>query len=344
MFFSIVVPIYNAQKFIKRAVESIQNQTFQDYELILVDDGSSDKSAEMIDAYGEQDERIKVIHKKNGGVSSARNCGIEHASGTYLICMDADDKYDQNALQVLADTLKKTNPDLLSFGYHEVIIENGQTISSSDKGFQDHFYHVAESKKELLSVITEIPFRAVWNKAFKLEIIKQNNIKMDETLFLGEDYCFNLEVLEHCSTFQTMKNPLYYYLIENQTSIIQRYNKNKFDQMYRVHVVRTKNIRKNQYGDTVEREADISYDFVRLCISCFMDFFRKECKLSFKEQLAFIRKALNQERPQISMEHLKVMSLPKKVIYCIFATKSRFLIWLVARVSFMIKFKLGKTI
>ena len=114
MLLSIIVPIYNTEKYLEDCLQSILNQTFSDYELILVNDGSTDSSPEICEQYAERDGRIRVIHKENGGVSSARNCGIEIAQGNYIWFVDSDDTIAYDALQVLNEYIRE-KPDLIVF-------------------------------------------------------------------------------------------------------------------------------------------------------------------------------------------------------------------------------------
>ena len=106
---SIIVPVYNVEKYLKRCIDSILNQSFTDFELILVDDGSTDNSGEIIDEYAIKDERIKVIHKENGGLSSARNVGIEYSKGNYIAFVDSDDYINKNMYKILYKNAIKYN-------------------------------------------------------------------------------------------------------------------------------------------------------------------------------------------------------------------------------------------
>ena len=108
-FFSIITPVYNAEKYIEKCIESIQDQTFSNFELLLVNDGSSDNSGELCDSYAVKDSRIQVFHKRNGGVSSARNFALDKAKGKYIIFLDSDDYFTLNALDVCKDILLKTH-------------------------------------------------------------------------------------------------------------------------------------------------------------------------------------------------------------------------------------------
>ena len=117
MLFSVIVPIYNVQKYLKICIESVLSQTFQDYELILVDDGSLDDCGAICDNYAKDNKQIKVIHKQNGGLVSARQAGILEASGDYVFHLDGDDAILPNALESAYEIIKKHNPDIVSFSH-----------------------------------------------------------------------------------------------------------------------------------------------------------------------------------------------------------------------------------
>lgn len=129
-FFSIIVPVYNVANYLVKIIKSIQNQDFSDYECILIDDGSTDGSSELCDSFSDCDSRIKVIHKKNEGVAIARNLSIEKSCGKYILFLDGDDTFEKNALSKIASDLKKTNSDILVYGYKRVT-ESGEIIKES---------------------------------------------------------------------------------------------------------------------------------------------------------------------------------------------------------------------
>ena len=115
---SVIVPVYKVEKYIHKCVDSILNQAFSDIEVILVDDGTPDRCGEICDAYGEQDSRVKVIHKENGGLSDARNAGMPHASGEYIIFIDSDDYIDVNMYEELLAAISSYVVDLVYSNFH----------------------------------------------------------------------------------------------------------------------------------------------------------------------------------------------------------------------------------
>lgn len=178
---SVIVPVYNVEKYIRRCVDSILSQTFTDFELLLVDDGSKDKSAVICDGYVTDDHRIRVLHKENGGVSSARNLGIEEAKGEWISFVDADDWIDSDYLENLLKVGR--NSDIVISGFQYVLLRGGKlfflnTVTPSLKLSYDELF----SLPHLMST--------PWCKLFKTNIIKGNAVRFDEKMKMGEDRCF----------------------------------------------------------------------------------------------------------------------------------------------------------
>ena len=174
--FSIIVPVYKTEQYIERCVTSILNQTYKDFELILIDDGSPDRCPRMCDEYQKLDSRVKVIHKKNGGVSSARNCGLEIARGTFVWFVDSDDYIEPFSLQQLFEAQKEKEADLYVF--------NTQQVQSFYTGDINQFF-----KKYYFTYV--LGFEP-WNKLYRREIIQKNHLEFDVQETIGEDLLFNI--------------------------------------------------------------------------------------------------------------------------------------------------------
>ena len=180
---SVIVPVYNVEKYLNQCVNSILAQTYKDFELILVDDGSKDKSGEICDEYVKKDSRIRVFHKKNGGVSSARNYGIDNAQGTYICFVDSDDWVDETYLE-----------DMLKPGDYDWIIQ-GIKINDKYRKYKNEFL---KDKYAILNALIEneaerdFLFRGPCSKLFKKDLINNNKLRYNTNIYLGEDYLFNI--------------------------------------------------------------------------------------------------------------------------------------------------------
>ena len=164
---SIIVPVYNAEKYLNECVDSILNQDFTDFELLLVNDGSKDNSGHLCDKYAHKDNRVRVFHKENGGVSSARNLGLDNAIGEYIVFIDSDDYVDVNYLSIL---MSVGESDLVVTGYEGF----GYKIDTYSFSFENTKYSGWQISICLSQYMNSIPFRVPWDKRYKTDIIKKN--------------------------------------------------------------------------------------------------------------------------------------------------------------------------
>ncbi len=185
MFFSIIIPVYNAEKYLKECVDSILSQTFNDYEIILINDGSKDKSGEICDLLKQSDDRIKVVHKENGGAAIARNIGVDLSTGTYILFIDSDDYVSSDSfLQELYEKASN-NTDIICYKFRKYFEESNKfaecTFSLPDI---DNLENMGDKTRALIQ--NDAFYCAPWAKAIRAEIIKKNKIKFEEGL-LAED-------------------------------------------------------------------------------------------------------------------------------------------------------------
>lgn len=343
MRFSIIIPVYNAEKYIENAVYSILEQQFTDYEIILVDDGSSDQSPSIVDKLLAERKCVKGIHISNHGVSYARNIGVNMASGDYILFMDADDRYEKNTLSSLSKFLDMyPGADVLCFGYIEDIIEQGKSIKQTMHYFPAMHIKGRDSiKKSSLSLITDPMFGSVWSKIYKKSLLNKYRIRMPEQMYIGEDYCFNLEVLSYCKDWVAIEKPLYHYMIQNESSIIRRYNSQKYEQMYQMHLYRKKFIEQYSTASGEEKKAQIRANYIRLCMSCFMDLSRQECKMTYSEKVRYVRKLRNTEKERYNITYLKYLSNSYKIVYTLFYCLGNNGLLLLSKIFYWLKFSCG---
>lgn len=191
MKFSIVIPVYNVETYLRQCIDSILCQTFTDYEIILVDDGSTDNCPLICDEYAAKDKRIKVIHQENAGQSVARNTAINSAKGEYLICLDSDDWLSDN--EVLESIHKSTfnNPDIVEYGYRKYF-ESNESLGGIVAPDFDNSKTLSE--KILISLRSESYGGMAWTKAVKLQILHENGIEFRPGM-VGEDVDWFLNIL-----------------------------------------------------------------------------------------------------------------------------------------------------
>ena len=208
---SIIVPIYNAEKYLYRCIDAILAQKFIDFELLLVNDGSRDSSKSICDAYSQKDNRIKVIHKQNGGASSARNIGLEAAKGEYIAFADADDWMDSDWLSYMVENIYDT--DLVVTGH---IMHDGEKEIAID--LTDTCYSKNEMSDGCYKLLNSNQMGYLWSMLFRATIIKTNHILMDEKMALQEDLDFILRFLHHTTSFKTVNSCHYHYYFVNKVS------------------------------------------------------------------------------------------------------------------------------
>lgn len=180
---SIIVPVYNVEKYITQCITSILAQTYQKFELILVDDGSRDKSGEICDSFAEKDKRIHVYHNSNHGVSASRNFGIDHANGSRICFVDSDDWVDET---YLSDMLKYADYDFVIQGMKQNGKESRYKTEKILSNLQLFDIYISIALKH------DALFNAPCSKLLKTEIIRENNVRFNEKISLGEDLMFNL--------------------------------------------------------------------------------------------------------------------------------------------------------
>lgn len=212
--FSIIVPVYNVEKYIEECIESIISQTYKDFELILVDDGSNDKSSDICDEYAKKNMNIKVIHKKNGGLSSARNAGINASSGRYLMFIDGDDKLrDINNLELLNKIAKKENVDIL---FYKMIYWYGEKYKYNNKQYDNSF----SDKVEIINSLNEKGLLSVsaCDKVVKRDLVVDNDLYFQENL-LSEDIHWSFKLYLYATSFYHTNLNIYMYRQQRKDSI-----------------------------------------------------------------------------------------------------------------------------
>lgn len=215
---SIIVPVYNAQKYIKRCVESIVNQSYQKWELILIDDGSKDESSLICDELKQTDSRIHVVHTVNQGASAARNRGLDEAAGDYITFVDADDWVEPNHLEVLVNQID-SDVDLCINSFIADLYYGSRPYQYKEVKTQDNI----ESINAFFTILLQHS-QFLWNKLFKSNIIKDNHIRFNTSISLGEDNIFILEYLNYIRGLSASSVCTYHYdqIDENPFSLGRR--------------------------------------------------------------------------------------------------------------------------
>ena len=213
---SVIVPVYKAEKYLHRCIDSILAQTFTDFELILVNDGSPDNSGAICDGYAAKDNRVRVFHKKNGGVSSARQFGLDQAQGEYIIHADSDDWVEADMFEELHKQAKEKHADMVICDYY-VNYSGHQELSKQKPSALDH----ETVLKELFISLNS----SCWNKLVKRACINKYSVKFPKELSFMEDGYFNAAVLKNPIKVSYLPKAFYHYVLgTNENSICDSFN------------------------------------------------------------------------------------------------------------------------
>ena len=206
---SIIVPVYNGEKTLERCVDSVLKQEYKDFELFLINDGSSDKTREICERYAAADDRVLVIHKENSGVSESRNMAIAQAHGEYLQFLDCDDWITPDATKLLVRAAKEEQADLVIADFYRVI---GERLSH--KG--DIEIDGVMDQEAFVGCMMEKPadfyYGVLWNKLYRRDIIMKHHLQMNPEISWCEDFMFNLEYIRYAKVFYALHAPIYYYV------------------------------------------------------------------------------------------------------------------------------------
>lgn len=228
--YSVIIPVYNAEKTLCRCVDSLLNQNYTDMELILVNDGSSDGSLDICNTYKNCDTRVQVIDKPNGGVSTARNAGLDAAVGEYILFVDSDDYVSEDYFRILDEVALSKHYDFLMFSHSVMdgmsIQSNARTPFSADCS--------EDSMTRFCRMLYTKEINSPCTKRYCRKIIEDHRIRFPENLYIGEDKCFNLQYALHCSSCLVSQEVLYYVSIENDQSLSRKMRPDLYQQFERL--------------------------------------------------------------------------------------------------------------
>lgn len=217
---SVIIPVYNAEKYLGKCLDSIINQTYKNLEIILIDDGSTDNSSKICDKYACRDDRIIVIHNNNKGVSSSRNYGIEISTGKYILFIDSDDTVDNNYVYYLLRENKNYEYDIVYCIIRD-IYDYGDKYNIKDRYVKENML-LGDLKRDyyFLFDLLKVPFV----KLYKSEIVKKYNIFFPEDIFYGEDQFFNFKYHKYVKKYKLVNLPLYNYYHRQENSLSKTAN------------------------------------------------------------------------------------------------------------------------
>lgn len=226
---SIIVPVYKVEKYIYRCVDSLVNQSLQSIEIVLVDDGSPDNCPSICDDLAKKDSRIKVVHKENGGLSSARNAGLDVAKGKYVGFVDSDDDVELNMYEKMVAVAEQYKVDFVMADYRRVLRDGSSYIKTLDieKGYYNRDKIISDIFPNLImrESIKYGPLLSVWHCIYRREFLEKNSLRFDDKVKWSEDNIFSAIMGYRCTSFYYMKGEALYHYYQNEGTITTSYRK-----------------------------------------------------------------------------------------------------------------------
>lgn len=288
---SVIVPVYNAEKFLSKTIKSVLEQTYSHVELILINDGSTDKSEEICLSFLENDSRIIYRKQLNKGPSATRNHGLSLATGEYITFVDADDYLEKNGIEVLVESIQ--DADLVISGYKNVYEEYSeeQKVKETIPSISGVF-----SKNEFITqfgnLLEKNLIHYVWHKLYRAE--KINSIRFNETVNIGEDMLFNIEIIKRIKKVSITKQPVYSHVWYNNQSITSGYKDNLFVMRKQQHISLEKFLKENNCYKG-KNKLVVDQLFIKRIIDCFINLESKQAFLTYKEKKKEIAKIIQDD-------------------------------------------------
>lgn len=307
--FSVIIPVYNVEQHISRCLDSIISQTCADWEVILINDGSTDSSGTICDTYSQQDERIKVRHQQNKGVSSARNAGLEIASGEYISFIDPDDWIEQDMYQTLGEHIKNKDIDILRFNAYrknEILNELPFKGGYSGKRFDDEIMLPLIGAEEFGGMFI---LGVLWLHIYKRSIIENNHIRFNENLRRCEDRLFTLTCALHSNHIMFIENILYHYEVY-EDSLSNKYDPLRWQQELTYLDELRKEYAKSK-SDAFIREADkrIESEYVLRSVTSLNNEFFSNNNNSFNQKYKNAKAIINNPNVKRAVQKTKKKSM-----------------------------------
>lgn len=317
MKYSIIVPIYNIERFLRKCIESIVSQTYSNIEIILVDDGSTDGSASICDEYEKCYSKIKVLHKENGGLVSARQAGARISSGDYILCVDGDDWISEDYVEQFNNVISEYNPDIICCGYVQVYDEY------EDKHFiksRNGFYTQEEINKEIFPILISgkdgSSFEpTVWAKAFRRELYLRYQNLVNPRIKIGEDGACTIPCIIDAQSLYIIPKCTYYYRF-NTNSMTKERNAFSWEGIHEIykHLSSVIDMREEDFQEQFSRR--IIHSLFNVAVS---QFYMRE---SYKEICKIINKELKYREFDLII-HTHKINGSKKLFFAWIALKYR---------------------
>ena len=315
---SIIMPVYKVEEYVGKAIESIQAQTLKEWEFLIVDDGTPDKSGEICDAYAAKDERIHVIHKENGGAPSARNIAIDIAKGEYMYFMDSDDWAEPTMLEDMYNLAKRDNAQLVVAGFYIDTYYTDTEYRQDDFVVADAVYPNKEAfRKNAYKLFDKNLLYTPWNKLFESRYVMENNLRFPTTFW--DDFPFNVSVVRNIERVTVTSKQYYHFIRKRAESETAAYRPNMYEKREDEHGWMI-NLYKEWNVHNAESREMIARRYVERLIGCVENITNPKCTLSYGEKRKQVKMMLSKQhvaqclklaKPRSS--YMKILLMPLKM-------------------------------
>ena len=315
---SIILPVYNVEKYIRKSIQSILDQTYQDYELLVIIDGSPDNSINVAKSFN--DNRIQIFEKANGGLSDARNYGLERANGEYIYFMDSDDWIDSNLLEENIHILEKENLDFIIFGYTQDDEDLEGNVTN-----QTHFIpSINQYKKFEDNLKIDVGDLGImgyaWNKIYKKSFLDQYQFRFQKGISLVEDILFNAPIYKNSNVINFNRKSYYHYINRDEPTLMKQFHLNSFELIkMKIDVLNNfMNVWQIKNFNTI-----LSFILIQGIRYCIHNLFSFKNQLSLKDKIKYIEmmikdslttKLISQYEPKSFADKLYSFCIENKII------------------------------
>ncbi|MEG0546056.1 MAG: glycosyltransferase family 2 protein [Oscillospiraceae bacterium] len=315
---SVIMPVYNVEDYVGRAIESIQKQTFSDWEFFVVDDGTPDKSGKICDKYAEKDNRLHVIHKENGGAPSARNVAIDLAKGKYMYFMDSDDWAEPTMLEDMVKIAEENDRQLVISGYYIDTYYNDTEKFTQEQQYKDKVYSSQEEfRQDAHNLFDQNLLYTPWNKLFSGDYIRNNKLYFPQTFW--DDFPFNLSVLQDVERIAVTSKKYYHFIRQRAESETAKYRSDMYDKreeesQWMIDLYEHWGVSSDASKEFLERR------YIERIVGCIENVTNKNCTLSSSEKKEQIKKMISNDKTKKAVKiaspkslYMKLMLIPIKM-------------------------------
>ena len=333
---SLILPIYNVEKYLERCIKSILNQSYQNFEIVLVDDGSSDECSQICDKWKEKDNRIKVVHKKNEGLGKARNTGMEYITGDYVWFVDSDDFIVYNALEII-NNYCRDNIDVILFGF-STIYKNGSKIDNIPV-IKTNYYERNDIEEKILPNLIGTPSKEIlnfhmsaWASVFKVEFLKKYKLQfVSEREIIAEDVYSLLNFYKYVNKMAIIDKALYNYC-ENESSLTHTYREDRFEKIKNFYNECIELCEKLKFSDIIKNR--LIYPYFSFTLAT-MKMIVNNNHLKYKQKINYLKKIINDKHFQLQLKKINIKDekVSKKILIILIKMRLKNMVY------FLIKLK-----